>query len=61
MIQFFENWLNVFQMVIMVNVQVSTIKVIRLLLNIDICSGMSSTERPWFHIEITGIQTLMIN
>ena len=63
MIQFFENCdcVNVFQMVIMVNGQTSTIKVIQLLLNIDICSGMSNTERPWLHIKITGIQTLMIN
>ena len=43
--------MNVFQMVIMVNGQASTIKVIQLLLNIDICSGMSNTERPWLHTD----------
>ena len=53
MIQFFESCdcVNVFQMVIMVNGQASTIKVIQLLLNIDICSGMSNTERPWLHTD----------
>jgi len=40
MIQFSGNLLIVFQMVTMVNGQDSTIKVIQLLLNIDICSGM---------------------
>ena len=36
----FENLLSVSLMVTMVNGQDSTIKVIQLLLNIDICSGM---------------------
>ena len=40
MTQFVMNFLSVFQMVIMVNWQGSTIKAIQLLLNIDICSGM---------------------
>ena len=39
-IHFFENLLSVLLMVTMVNGQDSTIKVIQLLLNIDICSGM---------------------
>ena len=45
MIQFLENWKNVFQMVTMVNGQDFTIKVIQLLLNIDTCSGMSNIGR----------------
>ena len=39
-IHFFENLLSVLLMVTMVNGQDSAIKVIQLLLNIDICSGM---------------------
>ena len=40
MIQVFENFPRVFLMAIMVNGQASTIKVIQLLLNADVCSGM---------------------
>ena len=54
MIQFFENWSFVFQTITMVNGKDSTIKDIQLLLNIDICSGMSSTEKLWLNTRITG-------
>ena len=48
-------------MVTMVNGPDSTIKVIQLLLNIDICFGMSSTELLCFRTWIIGIPTLMTN
>jgi hypothetical protein len=59
MIEFFENFPSVFLMVIMVNGQASTIKVIQLQVNTDICSGMLSTERLQNLTRIIGIVTQM--
>ena len=59
MIEFFENFPSVFLMVIMVNGKASTIKVIQLQVNTDICSGMLSTERLQNLTRIIGIVTQM--
>jgi len=58
-IQFFENLEIVFQMVIMMNGQASTIKVIQLLLSINIFSGMSSIELPWHFTQTIGLPILI--
>ena len=59
MIEFFENFPSVFLMVVMVNGQASTIKVIQLQVSTDICSGMLSTERLQNLTRIIGIVTQM--
>ena len=61
MIQFFENFLSAFLMVVMVNGQASAIKVIQLQQNIDTCSGMPNTERLRHIIKTIGILTQMIS
>ena len=61
MIQFFESFPHVFLMVTMVNGQGSTIKVMQLQLNTDMCSGMLSTERLQDLTKIIGILTQMTN
>ena len=57
----FENFPSVFLMVIVVNGQASTIKVIQLQQNIDMCSGMSSTGRLPNPIKTIDILTQMIS